>query len=70
MSNYINCFILIALYVILKITLKSPWISTDEMDFSEIDAIREERRLDENLVVDPMKRRSFGRRLLNKVLDV
>ena len=69
LSNYINTFVMIALYIILKVVLKSPWIRTTDMDFSEMQAIREERQYNEDLVVDPMKRRGFVRRVLEKFTD-
>jgi amino acid transporter len=69
LSNYINCFVIIVLYVVLKFTIKSPFIKTDEMDFSEIEAIREERRMNEDQVVDKFTKRSFGRRIIEKIFD-
>jgi len=41
----INCFIFIAIYLIAKLYFNksSPWVSYADMDFSEMDAIREEK---------------------------
>lgn len=60
---------MIALYIILKFTIKSPWIKTSEMDFSEMAAIREERSYSQDLVVDPIKKRPLARRILEKFTD-
>ncbi|KAH8898845.1 hypothetical protein GQ53DRAFT_742029 [Thozetella sp. PMI_491] len=66
LSNYIACFIVPALYIILKITTKSPWIKYEDMDFSEMEAIRTERAIREAL---PAKKVSILGWLKDKVAD-
>ncbi|KAG9244774.1 amino acid permease/ SLC12A domain-containing protein [Calycina marina] len=66
LSNYIACFVCPALYIVLKFTIKSPWQSYETMDFSEMDAIREERVYNE---AHPKQRRSFVRRAVEKFTD-
>ncbi|TRM67070.1 amino acid permease/ SLC12A domain-containing protein [Schizophyllum amplum] len=68
LSTYINCFMCIGLYVVLKLTIKSPWIGYEEMDFSEMKAIREEARFREAQA--EMKGHAPGwRRFLEKFVD-
>ena len=43
----IACFVSIALYIVLKFTMRSPWQTYERMDFSKIDAVREERAYNE-----------------------
>ncbi|KAI5831862.1 hypothetical protein K523DRAFT_414646 [Schizophyllum commune Tattone D] len=68
LSNYINCFLFVALYIALKATINSPWVGYDDMDFSEFDAIREEAKFRE--VQASLERRvPLWRRIFEKVAD-
>jgi amino acid transporter len=66
LSNYIACFVVPALYIVLKVTTKSPWIKYDMMDFSEIPAILAERAYK---AAQPQKNRSLWRKLIEKTVD-
>jgi amino acid transporter len=66
LSNYIACFVVPTLYAILKITMKAPWVKYEDMDFSEMDAIREEKALRDATATPP---RGLWRRILEKVVD-
>lgn len=66
LSNYISCFVCMALYAVLKFTIKSPWQTYEMMDFSEIDAIREERAYGQK---DPKREMPFWRRIVEKFVD-
>ncbi|RDW82617.1 hypothetical protein BP6252_03729 [Coleophoma cylindrospora] len=66
LSNYIACFVVPALYIVLKFTIKSPWQTYDMMDFSEMEAIREERVYNE---AHPKRRSPFWRRMMEKFAD-
>ncbi|KAH8896890.1 hypothetical protein GQ53DRAFT_680622 [Thozetella sp. PMI_491] len=66
LSNYIACFAVPVIYVVLKVTLKSPWISYADMDFSDMDAVRAERFLRETA---PPKKTSLWRKFVEKVAD-
>ncbi|KAF9021949.1 hypothetical protein BDZ89DRAFT_1137683 [Hymenopellis radicata] len=67
LSNYINCFIFLALYVALKFTIKSPWISYEDMDFSQMEAIKAEKKAQE-LDTDSSKV-PWWRRIIEKLFD-
>lgn len=66
LSNYIACFVTIAAYIILKLTIKSPWITYDMMEFSEMPAIREEAAYK---AAHPEKKRPVWRRVLENFID-
>ncbi|KAL3418558.1 amino acid permease [Phlyctema vagabunda] len=66
LSNYIACFVCPALYIVLKLTIKSPWQSYENMDFSEMDAIREERAYKE---AHPKKKLPLWRSIVEKFAD-
>lgn len=66
--SQINCFIFVALYLGLKVTIDSPWISYDKMDFSEMDAIRMEKKALEEAEADHPKM-PWWRRIIEKLLD-
>ncbi|KAL2214743.1 hypothetical protein CC79DRAFT_1339585 [Sarocladium strictum] len=65
-SNYIACFIVPVLYVVLKICIKSPWIKIQDMDFSPMDEIRTERALKE---AAPQKKPTTWQKLRDKMFD-
>jgi len=69
LSNYIACFVTPALYVVLKVVLKSPWQTYEVMDFSEMEAIREERVQRQGGLEDPFRRRPLWRRVVEKFAD-
>lgn len=69
LSNYISSFVMIVFYIVAKLVTREPFIATDQMDLSEIEAIREERRINEDLVKDPIRRKPFMRRMLEKFID-
>ncbi|KAK2612514.1 hypothetical protein QQS21_001452 [Conoideocrella luteorostrata] len=66
LSNYIACFLVPALYIVLKIFIRSPWIRIEDMDFSPMDDIRTERALKE---ASPPKKFGFWRKLREKLFD-
>ncbi|KAF9024819.1 hypothetical protein BDZ89DRAFT_1162030 [Hymenopellis radicata] len=68
LSNYINCFIFIALYIVLKLTIEAPWVSYEDMDFSEMEVTRAEKKAMEE--AQALKHEvPWWRRLLEKFLD-
>lgn len=65
-SKYIAVFVVIAAYVTLKLTIKSPWVTYDMMAFTEMDAIRTEAAIK---AAAPVKKQSFWRRMLENAID-
>jgi yeast amino acid transporter len=66
LSNYIACFVFPVLYVVLKFTIKSPWQSYENMEFSEMEAIRTEAALKAAM---PKKKTSLWRKWVERVTD-
>ncbi|ORY88987.1 amino acid permease/ SLC12A domain-containing protein [Leucosporidium creatinivorum] len=66
LSNYISVFIFIAIYIVTSCISGWKFKSYDEMDFSEMDAIREERAWNE---ANPKLKMSWYRSLIEKVTD-
>ncbi|TVY42577.1 Arginine permease [Lachnellula occidentalis] len=66
LSNYIACFVVPAVYIILKLTIKSPWITYDMMEFTEMPAIRAEQAYKD---AQPKTKQPIWRKLIEKTLD-
>lgn len=65
-SNYIACFLVPVLYVVLKVMTKSPWISYANMDFSDMEAVRAEAAVRASMEKTNVK---WWRKLVEKVVD-
>ena len=58
----------IALYAGMKLTIDSPWIAYKNMDFSEMEAIRMEKKAKEE--TDAMKKKMpWWRSVIEKLID-
>lgn len=64
-----NCFLFVILYGGLKLTTDSPWIKYEDMDFSEIDAIKAEKAAIKGDFGALRKRTPWWRVVLEKFLD-
>lgn len=65
-SNYIACFVTPVLYLILKFSIKSPWMTYDRMEFTEMTAIRTEAAIRAAM---PKKKLPLWRKAIEKVGD-
>ncbi|WWD16934.1 hypothetical protein CI109_101366 [Kwoniella shandongensis] len=65
LSNYINAFVLIGLYIVLKFTIKSPFIKPEDMGIvEELEVIRQEREEESGA-----GKLSIWRRIVDKVVN-